>query len=216
MGCDMPSRHLQGSFPEESEMKRMHEKTIQARRWLRLSTAAVAVSALATLAAGPAGASQGHGQALQEQNRELRADLARLEKSVSAFYSYDVARAAGWDTVISECVESPMGGMGFHVANLDELNAKPFSVSLLRPEVLLYAPTEDGSMEFLGVEYIVPWTPGNASSPPSLLGQVFEFNPNVGPDGIWALHVWIGRHNPAGIFAPFNPTVSCEWAGAAE
>lgn len=99
--------------------------------------------------------------------------------------------------------------MGYHVANMDELVGKPFSVSLLRPEVLLYAPTADGSMEFLGVEYIVPYTPENASNPPSILGQKFEYNQHL---GIWALHVWIARHNPAGVFAPFNPTVSCEFA----
>ncbi len=181
-------------------------------RRLRPAAVAVACATLGVLAAGQVAANSGHGQALKEQNREVRAQLAQLEKAVSAFYSYDVAQAAGWDTVISPCVESPMGGMGYHVANMDELANKPFSVSLLRPEALLYAPTADGSMEFLGVEYIVPYTPDNASNPPSILGQEFEYNPNVGPNGIWALHVWIARHNPAGIFAPFNPTVSCEFA----
>ena len=182
-------------------------------RRLRPAAVAVACATLGVLAAGQVAANSGHGQALKEQNREVRAQLAQLEKAVSAFYSYDVAQAAGWDTVISPCVESPMGGMGYHVANMDELANKPFSVSLLRPEVLLYAPTADGSMEFLGVEYIVPYTPENASTPPSILGQEFQYNPQ---QGIWALHVWIARHNPAGIFAPFNPTVSCAFADDAE
>ena len=23
------------------------------------------------------------------------------------------------------------------------------------------------------------------------------------------LHVWVGKHNPAGIFTPFNPSLHC-------
>jgi hypothetical protein len=61
-------------------------------------------------------------------------------------------------------------------------------------------------MEFLGVEYIVPHTLENASTPPTLMGQTFEYNPH---QEIWALHVWTERTNPAGLFAPFNPDVEC-------
>lgn len=160
------------------------------------------------LAGGTALADQGHGKDLGENNREVRAQLAQLEKAVSAFHSFDVAQAAGWFAMISECVESPMGGMGYHVANLHELGEKAGSISLLRPEVLLYAPMEDGSMEFLGVEYIVP---APAYTGQRILGQDLEYNPVL---DIWALHVWIARDNPDGIFAPFNPTVNCEFAPA--
>ena len=96
--------------------------------------------------------------------------------------------------------------MGFHIANIKQLETG--SLSLLRPEVLLYAPTEDGSMEFLGVEYIVP-DPDKALAPPELMGQTFHYNPI---QKIWALHVWIGKDNPNGIFADWNPEVSCEFA----
>ncbi|NDY94865.1 hypothetical protein [Wenzhouxiangella limi] len=143
------------------------------------------------------------------QCRDLAGQLNQLRQATSAFYSFDVANAAGWQATISECVESPMGGMGYHVANLEELGDPDFAatLSLLRPEVLLYAPTADGSMEFLGVEYIVPGP--LSAEPPEILGQPLQFNPTL---DIWALHVWIGRDNPDGIFAPFNPTVSCEFA----
>ncbi|TXS96200.1 hypothetical protein FV139_01460 [Parahaliea maris] len=143
----------------------------------------------------------------------VREQLLQLSKAVQAFSSHDVARAAGWSATISDCIVSPAGGMGFHVANLDELEGRPFEVSLLRPEVLMYVPMEDGSMEFLGVEYIVPYTPENASTPPQLLGQSFQYNPFL---GIWALHVWTERHNPLGVFASFNPSVSCEFAESGE
>ena len=142
--------------------------------------------------------------------RELAGQLNQVRRATSAFYSYDVAIAANWDTILGGCVESPMGGMGYHVHNMDQLNNGV--LTLLRPEVLLYAPMEDGSMEFLGVEYIIPGNLWKSQDPPELLGQQLHFNRNVGPFGIWALHVWTAKHNPEGIFAAWNPEVSCEFA----
>lgn len=141
---------------------------------------------------------------------EVRAQLDALQLSVMPFFNYDVAVSAGWDTILGECVESPMGGMGYHVHNMDQLaNGQ---LNLLRPEVVLFSPTEDGSMEFGGVEYIIPGELWESDEPPQFLGRSLHFNPNVGPFGIWALHVWVGKHNPEGIFADFNPDVSCEHA----
>ncbi|MEP0203621.1 MAG: hypothetical protein ABJ084_05165 [Halioglobus sp.] len=160
----------------------------------------------AVLFTANASANSGYGKELRGENTAVRAQLALLEKVTAPFASYEVAQAAGWNATISDCVESPAGGMGYHVANMAALDGAPFELSLLRPEVLLYAPMADGSMEFVGVEYIVPWTPDNASTPPVMLGQELQYNEE---QEIWALHVWIEKHNPAGIFAPFNPEVSC-------
>jgi hypothetical protein len=27
---------------------------------------------------------------------------------------------------------------------------------------------------------------------------------------VWALHVWVGRQNPSGIFSDWNPKVTCD------
>jgi hypothetical protein len=141
---------------------------------------------------------------------EVQTQLDALQLSVMPFFNYDVAVAAGWDTILGECVESPMGGMGYHVHNMDQL-ANGY-LNLLRPEVLLYAPMEDGSMEFLGVEYIIPGDLWDSEEPPHFLGRHLHFNPNVGPTGIWALHVWVGKENPDGIFEDWNTEVSCQFA----
>jgi hypothetical protein len=60
----------------------------------------------------------------------------------------------------------------------------------------------------VAVEYVVPYVfhPRDAD-PPTLLGR--ELHQLDGP-GVWGLHVWIWHHNPAGMFADFNPRVSCE------
>lgn len=142
---------------------------------------------------------------------EVAAQIDALTLSVLPFFNYDVAVSAGWDTILGECVESPAGGMGFHVHNMDQY-ANGY-LNLLRPEVLLYAPTEDGSMQFHGVEYIIPAELWSEPEPPSFLGRELHFNPTVPPNGIWALHVWVGTPNPNGLFEDWNPEVSCEHAG---
>lgn len=141
---------------------------------------------------------------------EVQAQLDALQLSVMPFFNYDVAVSAGWDTILGGCVESPMGGMGYHVHNMDQLlNGY---LTLLRPEVLLYAPMEDGSMEFVGVEYIIPGELWESEDPPHFLGRHLHFNPHVGPHGIWALHVWVGKQNPNGVFEDWNPDVNCDYA----
>ncbi|TVR92694.1 MAG: hypothetical protein EA418_12980 [Wenzhouxiangellaceae bacterium] len=141
-------------------------------------------------------------------DESVLAQLDALRLATVAFHSFDVAAAAGWDTAISPCVESPMGGMGYHIANISQLT-NGGHLQLLRPEVLLYAPTEDGSMEFLGVEYIIPAADWPHDHAPEFLGQHLHYNP---VQDIWALHVWSARHNPTGIFEDWNPEVSCEFA----
>ena len=146
-----------------------------------------------------------------EISDEVQAKLDALFLSVLPFFNFDVAVAAGWDTIPGgECVESPMGGMGYHLQNLDQLANG--HLNLLRPEALLYAPTEDGSFEFVGVEFIIPGDLWTEPDPPVFLEQTLHFNPNVGPTGIWALHVWVVEENPNGMFADWNPEVSCQFA----
>lgn len=142
------------------------------------------------------------------QCMDLHEQLQTMRRVVSPFHSFEVAQVAGWGAQISECVESPMGGMGYHFANIDRL-LDGGALSLLHPEVLLYAPTEDGSMEFVGVEYIIPAADWPNAAPPEFFGQTLHYNP---VQDIWALHVWLGRHNPEGLFADWNPEVSCTFA----
>jgi hypothetical protein len=38
--------------------------------------------------------------------------------------------------------------------------------------------------------------------------------PRIEGAGIWALHVWLWKHNPSGMFADWNPNVTCKYAGS--
>lgn len=131
-----------------------------------------------------------------EQVRELTLPLR----------DHQAALEEGWDTDISGCVQHPTeGGMGHHFGRMpffDEV------VDHLEPEVLLFIPDENGDMELLGVEYIVPFEAhGPDEEPPVLFNQTFHANHE---QEIWALHVWTEKENPKGLFYDWNPTVSCQ------
>jgi len=78
------------------------------------------------------------------------------------------------------------------------------TVELLRPELVIYEPRADGSLQLIGVDYVVPLQA--SEQPPTLLGMPFMRNE---PLGVWALHIWAWRQNPRGMFAAWNPAVSC-------
>lgn len=79
---------------------------------------------------------------------------------------------------------------------------------LEEPEIILYAPDENGVMQFVAVEYAIPIADlDNPGTPPEgFTGDEdeWEINPNLSQ---WQLHVWIVKENPDGIFAPHNPTI---------
>jgi hypothetical protein len=140
--------------------------------------------------------------------------IARLRQLVAPFHDFEKAKAAGWSVQITSCLEDPkLGGMGFHYGKLAFINDGG-RVALLQPELLLFEPQKNGKLRFVAVEYIVPFTDHPASAaPPELLGQKFAQVPEF---GLWGLHIWVGRHNPSGIFAPWNPNVNCDNAPAAQ
>ena len=98
--------------------------------------------------------------------------------------------------------------MAFHFGKAALIDG---TVDVLEPELLVYEPQKNGRMRLVAVEYIVPFDMWTANEPPMLFGQAFHRNEAF---GLWVLHVWHFRHNPAGMFSDWNPTVSCEYAGS--
>ena len=151
-------------------------------------------------------------------NASTASQIAALRRLVAPFHDFETASQAGWSTPITPCLvagdlpSTPgTGAMGFHFGNLAYIQDGGV-VDLLQPELLLYEPEQNGKRRFVGVEYIVPFTDHPADAdPPTLLGQEFAPVPEF---GVWGLHIYVGRENPSGIFAPWNPKVTCEDAGA--
>lgn len=133
--------------------------------------------------------------------------LDSVRQETLRFQSTSTAQAAGYETD-PHCVAHPeMGGMGFHWVNQDLVDP---TFDPMEPEALLYAPATGGGVELIGVEYIVI----DVGQPrPDFDGHPFDEGgvPPLMAEGVahWSLHVWVHRDNPSGLFAPFNPDVSC-------
>jgi hypothetical protein len=135
-------------------------------------------------------------------------DLARIRKATAPFQQLEAAQAAGYDLVpgLDHCFDNPgVGGMGYHYINTALLDT---TVELLRPEAMVYEPTRKG-LRLGAVEYIVPaeaWDAAGNTHPPILMGQHFHLNEAL---GVYVLHAWVWKNNPAGVFEDWNPRVSC-------
>jgi hypothetical protein len=161
--------------------------------------------AVAPAAPGDTAAVQPATAALADVNQQL----AALRSLTAHYHDIEDATANGYIAAVTPCLAlAGVGAMGVHRGNPEFINDP--AVDVLEPELLLYEPQKDGTMRFVGVEYIIPFAlrPSTAPAPP-LLGQTMHQNHEA---GLWALHVWIGRENPDGLFADWNPKVSCEFA----
>ncbi len=131
-------------------------------------------------------------------------DLAALRAATARFHRIDVAQAAGYDTQFpAGCFTSAAGAMGFHFLNGTKLG----TLNVTEPQLLLYEPKKNGKMKLVGVEFILPGA--DTDTPPVLFGQTLEYNYTF---GVWALHVWAWENNPQGIYADWNPRVTCAYA----
>ncbi len=143
-----------------------------------------------------------------ELDAHVRQQLAAVRRMTAPFHDIETAMAAGWDTPVTPCLAHPTdGAMGIHYGNLALFDDQ---AAVLEPETVLYEPRKNGGMRLVGLEYIIPFDALPATAdPPELLGQHFHANPDA---SVWALHVWLWRHNPAGLFADWNTNVTCAWA----
>lgn len=164
-----------------------------------------------------------------------QSNLAEARAATAPYHDLDTAKAAGYTfelpdvsnkTCIANVTDPAAGAMGVHMVNLGLLDDPSTSASLddtvldpSVPEVLVYEP-RGGGLKLVAVEYVVfkaAWDAAHgASSPPTLFGHVFDSNTGAryGLPPFYALHAWIWKPNnrtldPAGIFAQWNPSVSC-------
>jgi hypothetical protein len=137
----------------------------------------------------------------------VRRDVEKLRAATSRFrLDLAAAGAVGYPTgTTPRCIaDSTMGGMGHHMIDRALFDDK---LEIERPEMLIYAPNDEGTMELVGVEYVVPFRARPATEQaPRLFGQALKPYPEF---NYWALHVWAWKENAAGLFADWNPAVKC-------
>jgi len=144
--------------------------------------------------------------ASQSFGSSVNKDLATLRQATAAFQRFDSASHAGWSAPITACMTDPggAGGMGFHYGNVGLING---TVSVDKPQLLLYEPEQNGRLRLVAVEYIIPYTfVPRSAEPPVLFNQKFA---QVDAFGLWGLHAWVWKENPSGMFASWNPNVNC-------
>ena len=171
----------------------MHEHHVPMRRAIVTIALILACSPapdVPTATTQASSAHAAHGAASRINNGELTAEqkqaVADVRKATQRFHDIAFATAANGGGYTMQfpagCAASPDGAQGFHYLN-------------------------NGLVD-VGVDYIVPLA--LSATPPTLLGVPFA--PLGPPLNVWALHIWAWRPNPSGMFAPWNPKVSCEFA----
>lgn len=162
----------------------------------------------ATLLCAAAMAALACGGALADEAAHREIDTAR--QAAARYADIEVALAEGFEQLFECTAHEKHGTMGMHFIHPGR--AGDGRLVLEEPEVLMYEPQPDGSMQLVGVEYIVfekDWTGRDA---PRFLGQTLKRKTAVGRhevDPFYEVHVWHWRHNPLGMFADWNPFVSC-------
>ena len=157
-------------------------------RWLtRFAIAGLAVGALTTPAA-------------LASNGGDESAVAGVRQATAAYHDLDKAVAAHYGRLLP-CFDLPgVGGMGQHYVDTSRLDA---TIEANRPEALVYE-VDSNRLQLVAVEYIVPWSAWVATTPPQLFGKSFT---SVTSLHLWALHAWLWRPNPDGMFANYNPNV---------
>jgi hypothetical protein len=157
-----------------------------------------------------------HAAGLQDELAQVRAATARfhrVEEAIEAGYELGWVNGSGV-RIITGCVAHPTAGaMGYHYINeelMDDLVADP-----LEPEALVYAPAPDGGLKLVAVEWIVrgpqsnpPGVPAGVPAPRVLGMDMHILVPPPGP-AFYLMHAWIWMNNPAGMFADWNPEITC-------
>lgn len=167
------------------------------------------ITTTAAASLGAAAPSQSIGQA--ETDGAL---VAELRRSTARFHRIEVALAEGY-TQGSACEATSAGGMGMHFPKRSLFDGV---IDPENPEILMYEPQKNGELRLVGVEFVVRAAAWDAthSGPPTYAGQTFEDRRAAGSGGPpfpnYGLHLWVWQNNPSGLFAPWNPTVTCEFA----
>ncbi len=176
--------------------------------------------------AGPAGSTAIKGEP------GLGAEMAAVRAATAKYHDVATAIAAGYaNPATGVCDQIAIGTMGVHSSNPALLGNQVLDPE--NPEVLLYLPT-NGGFRLVAVEYVqivllrnrttgmvAPWgAPARWSDAdyevvtptPQLFEHVFEGPMPGHVPGMpwhWDLHAWVWANNPNGMFAQWNPSISC-------
>ena len=188
----------------------------------------IATSAAAVRATRPASAST-----REPSLNEVRAATDRY-RDVNVALAEGYIRDPGNICDAAEMMGRPkeLGVMGIHFFRPDLLgitgppnprvNGTGTHTDFNKPSILIYEPQADQSLQLVAVEnlvFIKAWEAAGNTAPPSFQGVPYDRmvdDPNTAVDEAhnfephYDRHVWVHRENPSGVFAQFNPNVTCK------
>ncbi len=196
--------------------------------------------ALACIVAAAAIASTAGRYRVAARDTALAARLDEIRAATERFKDVNVAMKEGYvRDPMDMCVTAPfegqpaqLGGMGVHFFRPDLLgltgttprvNGKGTHTDFATPGVLVYEPQQNGNLKLVAVENLVfaeAWKAAGHTAPPEFEGnQYYRMIDNPETKDVdeahgfmphYELHMWLYRDNPNGIFAQFNPEVTCK------
>jgi len=167
--------------------------------------------------------------------------LDAVRRATDRFRDVKVALAEGYvrdpgnlcDTAEMMGRPAAVGAMGIHFFRPDllgitgppspKVNGTGTHTDFNVPSILIYEPQKDGSLALVAVENLVfkaAWEKAGHKAPPSYQGVPYDHmfdDPATSIDEAhmfephYDRHVWLYRDNPNGMFAQFNPKVSCKY-----
>jgi hypothetical protein len=191
-------------------------------RMLMATTLAFAIGGASAVSASPVEPTLDQVRAAAERFKDVKVALAE---------GYIKDPSGMCETAAMMGSPAAMGAMGVHYFRPDLLgisgppnprvDGNGTYTDFNKPAILLYEPAADGSMTLVAVENLVfekAWTAAGHKSPPTFHGVPYNHmvdDPATKLDEAhnfmphYDRHVWVFRDNPNGVFAQYNPKVSC-------
>lgn len=140
------------------------------------------------------------------RDSQVNRQLAAVRRATAKYHNVQAAIDDGY-LPTDHCVDQPGSGMGYHYFH-PEL-ASDLVTDPLKPELLIYVPNGNGGIKLGAVE----WFQADVGQEhPTLFGQPFDGPMDGHEPGMpvhYDLHAWIWQPNPDGVFAAWNPNISC-------
>lgn len=153
-----------------------------------------------------------HSGAKIDESPSVDSRLAAVRAATAKYHDISAALDAGYQLgyrgVVTGCISNPLGAMGYHYFNWAKMDDPPIVED--DPEVLVYHTGDDGALVLGAVEWVVPkalWDAAGNTAPPVVFGHSLHI---LNPVLNWYVeHAWIWTPNPSGMFADWNPRVTC-------
>jgi hypothetical protein len=140
---------------------------------------------------------------------QIPVQLDEIRALTEKYHDVEAALADGYEPIEINgqlCVtHDHHGTMGIHYLKAELVGEDP--IDIFQPQLLLYIPSDDG-LRLTGIEY---FTPDVGQTHPVIFERHMD-GPIDTLEGIpvhFQLHSWIWSDNPAGVFAQWNPGLTC-------